>query len=790
MLMKQSVSVWESQLLRRLWLSLIPIGLAVSGLLGTEASAWSPPAILDPRAEVPNADGQQEPVDPAAMVVPTDLRTPVRPVPAPAPEPDVDEILKLRRRLDEESKALEQLRTSLQEAVDQEETAETELFTLDRRYQELSQRIDAIRSGSPAPESSEPSEVGSPPSPPQGDPPTETLDPLLEQQKALAAQRELAKERYELALKRRITLTEQVAAQERSLETVRRELDVLRGKALPDPAAVSNGGGAKSSPEPPLRGMDGATSQPASTSNVQGAVPPNGPSTPVPIPAGSNGSPPSPPPSTALAPAPTLPGPLSSVPSLSATNTDTASPADPATGQAVEPSSPSAPEESAEVVQTRQETEDLASQLEEVRREAEDLRSKLDENEARIARETELIRNLRSDSDNARAERKALNQQLDQLPQTDENFEEIREARSKIVQADTRIERATREIRTITDRRERLNQDREELHDQLLTVQFTQSRLEEQLKTSQARLDELQSPWSWTNIRRWLILELPILGLIVLAMVTLTWLVNILSDRMVVLLASGIRRGSRQEREGRAATLVGVFENAFKLVVIGGGSLIILQEIGVPVGPLLGGAAVVGLAVAFGSQNLIRDYFYGFVILFENQYKIGDIVRIGTIAGQVERITLRMTVLRDLEGLVHFIPNGEITSVSNMTHGWSRALFDVGVAYKESVDQVIEVIQTLGRELRTDPEFSVLILEDLKMLGVDSLGDSGVVIKFFITTRPLEQWAIKREMLRRIKNRFDALGIEIPFPHRTVYHRFDDVEAAPEIPPIARRPAS
>ena len=129
-----------------------------------------------------------------------------------------------------------------------------------------------------------------------------------------------------------------------------------------------------------------------------------------------------------------------------------------------------------------------------------------------------------------------------------------------------------------------------------------------------------------------------------------------------------------------------------------------------------------------------------------------------------------MTVLRDLEGCVHFVPNGEITSVTNMTHGWSRALFDIGVAYKENVDQVMEVILEVGKELRKDPQFRTLILEDPTMLGVDSFGDSAVVIKFFIKTRPLQQWTVKRELLRRLKNRFDELGIEIPFPHRTVYH--------------------
>ncbi len=157
------------------------------------------------------------------------------------------------------------------------------------------------------------------------------------------------------------------------------------------------------------------------------------------------------------------------------------------------------------------------------------------------------------------------------------------------------------------------------------------------------------------------------------------------------------------------------------------------------------------------------------MVLLEQQYLINDVVRIGEIVGQVERITLRMTVLRDLEGKVHFIPHGQITTVTNLTHGWSRAVFEIGVAYKESVDRVMDVLNTLSAELRRDEQYRFLILDDPVMLGVDALADSAVVIKFYIQTRPLQQWTIKREMLRRIKNEFDRLGIEIPFPHVTIY---------------------
>ncbi len=161
------------------------------------------------------------------------------------------------------------------------------------------------------------------------------------------------------------------------------------------------------------------------------------------------------------------------------------------------------------------------------------------------------------------------------------------------------------------------------------------------------------------------------------------------------------------------------------------------------------------------------------MVLLEDQYGINDVVRIGSISGLVEHISLRTTVLRNLEGVVHFIPHGTITTVSNLTHGWSRALFDIGVAYKEDVDRVMQVLLDLGNELRQDATFGPLILDNPEMLGVDGLADSSVVLKFFMKTLPLQQWTVKREMLRRIKNKFDALGIEIPYPHQTVYHRYE-----------------
>jgi small conductance mechanosensitive channel len=274
-------------------------------------------------------------------------------------------------------------------------------------------------------------------------------------------------------------------------------------------------------------------------------------------------------------------------------------------------------------------------------------------------------------------------------------------------------------------------------------------------------------------VLHWLIDHGPRMLGIAFVMLALTWLARRSTRRLAALMARGGFRGSIEEREARAHTVVGVFENAATVAIVVGGTLMLLQEAGIPIAPLLGGAAILGLAVAFGAQNLIRDFFAGFVILLENQYRLNDVVKIGEVSGSVERITLRMTVLRDLEGAVHFLPNGQITTVTNLTHGWSRAVFEIAVAYREDVDRVMAVLVELGKELRADPGYSAMILEDPTMLGVDALGEAGVTIKFFLKTSPVHQGTVKRELLRRIKNRFDQLDIQVARPQRVVYQRLE-----------------
>ena len=229
----------------------------------------------------------------------------------------------------------------------------------------------------------------------------------------------------------------------------------------------------------------------------------------------------------------------------------------------------------------------------------------------------------------------------------------------------------------------------------------------------------------------------------------------------------------------RARTLLPLLRTTILVVLVTLMVLVVLSELGVNIAPLLAGAGVVGLAVGIGSQALVKDIITGVFILMENQFAVGDVIRVGTHAGLVEDITLRTIRMRDFGGIVHIVPFGEVASVENMTKDFSRYVFDVGVAYREDTDQVVEVLHEIGAEMAADPAFADLIVAPLEVMGVDAFEDSAVVIKARITTRPIKQWDVGREFNRRMKKRFDELGIEIPFPHQTVYFGEDKMGAAP-----------
>lgn len=224
-----------------------------------------------------------------------------------------------------------------------------------------------------------------------------------------------------------------------------------------------------------------------------------------------------------------------------------------------------------------------------------------------------------------------------------------------------------------------------------------------------------------------------------------------------------------QEVAKRADTLVRLLRQGILIIIWVMASLIILRELGMDITPILASAGILGLAVGFGAQNLVRDVISGFFIILENQARVGDVAIINGEAGIVEGINFRTTVLRDLSGTVHVFPNGAISSLANMTRDWSAYLLDMGVAYKEDTDHVIEVMRRVAGELRTDEYFGPLTLQDMEVFGVQKFADSAVVIRVRLRTRPMHQWEVGREYLRRIKKAFDDEGIEIPFPHRSVY---------------------
>lgn len=219
----------------------------------------------------------------------------------------------------------------------------------------------------------------------------------------------------------------------------------------------------------------------------------------------------------------------------------------------------------------------------------------------------------------------------------------------------------------------------------------------------------------------------------------------------------------------RVTTLIGVLRTISRFAIWGVVFMIVLDQVGVDVTPIIAGAGIAGLAFGFGAQNLVRDVISGFFIILEDQVRVGDVAIINGTGGLVEAITFRTIVLRDLSAVVHVFPNGTITSLSNMTKGWSAYVIDVGVAYKEDTDRVVEVMRQVAEELRQDPEYRDRILEPIEIFGVDNFGESEVTIKARLKTRPIQQWNVGREYRRRLKKAFDAHAIEIPFPHRSLY---------------------
>jgi small conductance mechanosensitive channel len=265
---------------------------------------------------------------------------------------------------------------------------------------------------------------------------------------------------------------------------------------------------------------------------------------------------------------------------------------------------------------------------------------------------------------------------------------------------------------------------------------------------------------------------LPVVAAIIIATMVLSRISqSLISGSGSMLLKKMEKNGDLEDKEGgkRLHTLIGILRSSVKIIIWAMAIMIVLMEMGIDIAPIIAGAGIVGLALGFGSQELVRDFISGFFILLENHIRTGDVAVINGTGGLVEQVGLRTIVMRDVSGVVHIFQNGKIDTLSNMTKEWSALIVTIGVAYKEDTDHVFSVLDRVGTELFEDEVFSEKILEPIEIMGVDGFGDNSVDIKVKIKTQPIEQWACAREYRRRVKKAFDAENIEIPFPHRTIY---------------------
>jgi len=227
---------------------------------------------------------------------------------------------------------------------------------------------------------------------------------------------------------------------------------------------------------------------------------------------------------------------------------------------------------------------------------------------------------------------------------------------------------------------------------------------------------------------------------------------------------------TKEAEKKREDTLIGIISGSISIVVLLMAALMILQELGIAIGPLLAAAGIAGLAFGFGGQYLIRDVISGLFIILENQYRVGDVVCFDGTCGLVEDISLRMTSLRDLDGTVHHVPHGEIKKVSNLSKHYARVNLNIGISYSSNLEHVISVVNEVGRELAEDAEWKEHILKPPQFLRVDDFADSAIIIKILGETKPLKQWDVAGELRKRLKIAFDKEGIEIPFPQRVIHN--------------------
>jgi small conductance mechanosensitive channel len=299
----------------------------------------------------------------------------------------------------------------------------------------------------------------------------------------------------------------------------------------------------------------------------------------------------------------------------------------------------------------------------------------------------------------------------------------------------------------------------------------------------------------------WLIGKpLAVLGIIVLGVVA-RWVLHKLIDRLTKRAATGVmphgfgrtRPGhgdkvvvsgstAAARREQRAGAMGSLLKSVVTGVIFTMVTIMALAEIGLDVAPLIASAGIVGVALGFGAQSLVKDFLSGIFMILEDQYGVGDVIDAGEAIGTVEAVSLRVTRLRDIDGTVWYVRNGEILRIGNMSQNWAQTVLDIQVGYGEDLHRVRQVLKDVAHDMWDDEEYKSLILEEPEVWGIQSLDPDGVTVRVVLKTAPLEQWGIAREMRERIKARFDHEGIEIPFPQRVVWHR-----DAPEVKAHAQR---
>ena len=266
----------------------------------------------------------------------------------------------------------------------------------------------------------------------------------------------------------------------------------------------------------------------------------------------------------------------------------------------------------------------------------------------------------------------------------------------------------------------------------------------------------------------------------IIAILVLAWVLQALAARLMRIFRGYMARRTGGDEVARIETLARVFRNSAAIIIFLVAGTLVLGELGISVAPILATAGVAGVAIGFGAQSLIKDFLGGFFLLLDDQVRQGDVVEVAGLSGLVEEVTLRYVRLRNFEGHVHFVPNGEIKTVTNRTRGFAHAVIEVGVGYREDPDEAFAVMREVARELRADPVWKARIADDLEVIGVENLADSAVVLRARLkVVPPIEQWNVRREFLKRLKKAYDARGIEIPFPHLTIYAGSDKEGHAP-----------